>query len=111
MKPPRESLSDLAEITATVGTAIMPITISHIGGGAAGSYSIDPAIGNGLLFDTTTGIISGTPTAVASEITYTITATNGGGDGTATIAITVNPADATRPGVTISSLPESANYS
>ena len=97
------------EITATVGTAIMPTEILSIGGGPVARYSIDPTISNGLLFDTTTGIISGTPMAVASEITYTITATNSGGDGTATIAVTVNPADTTRPGVTISSFPVSAN--
>ena len=88
-----------ATVTATVGTAIADITIDSTtgGGGAVASYSINPAIGNGLLFDETTGTISGTPTAVAEAISYIITATNSGGEDTATVAITVNAADTTAP--------------
>ena len=70
-----------ATVTATVGTAIADITITS-SGGAVASYSIAPDIGNGLMFDTTTGIISGTPDAAASEISYIITATNTGGTAT-----------------------------
>ncbi len=78
-----------AAVTVTVGSAITPITISSSGGDVV-SYSIDPAIANGLSFDATNGIISGTPTAVAPSRTYIITATNSGGMAMATIAITVN---------------------
>ena len=78
-----------ATLVATVGTAITPITISSSGGNVV-SYSIDPAIANELLFDATSGTISGTPTAVAGPTSYTITATNTGGSDTATVAITVN---------------------
>ena len=105
---PRISINR-AMLVANMGSPIMPITITPIGGGAVVSYSINPAIGSGLLFDTGTGTISGTPTAVAEAITYTITATNSGGTATAMVTITVNPADTTRPGVAISSFPESAN--
>ncbi len=105
---PRISISP-ATLVANMGSPIMPITITPIGGGAVVSYGIDPAIGNGLLFDTTDGAISGTPDAVAEAITYTITATNSGGTATAMVTITVNAPDITRPGVAISSLPESAN--
>ena len=80
-----------ATVTATAGTAITPITIDSAGGTVA-SYSIAPAIANGLTFDTSTGTISGTPTAVAEAIPYTITATNSGGTDDATVAITVNDA-------------------
>ena len=79
-----------ATLVATVGSAITPITISSSGGGNVVSYSIDPAIANGLSFNATSGIISGTPTAVAPSRTYTITATNSGGMAMATVAITVN---------------------
>ncbi len=91
-------------VTATVGTAIADITIDSItgGGGAVASYGIAPDIGNGLLFDATTGTISGTPTAVAEAISYTITATNSGGTATATVAITVNAAAVTVPIISIS---------
>ena len=105
---PRISISP-ATLVANMGSPIMPITITPIGGGAVVSYGIAPDIQNGLLFDTTDGAISGTPTAVAEAITYTITATNSGGDGTAMVTITVEAPDTTPPSVTISSLPESAN--
>ncbi len=80
-----------ATLTATVGTAITSVTITS-SGGAVASYSIKPMIGNGLEFDTSTGAISGIPTAAADAVTYTITARNAGGTATATVAITVNPA-------------------
>ena len=44
----------------------------------------------GLSLDTSTGAISGTPTAVTSSATYTITATNTGGSTTADVTIVVN---------------------
>ncbi len=82
---------DPSTLTATVGTAIPPITIVH-NGGAVVSYSISPPIANGLSFNTNTGSISGTPTAVAGAETYTITATNSAGADTASVTITVNAA-------------------
>jgi hypothetical protein len=45
-----------------------------------------------LIFNTSTGVISGTPTAVASSTNYTVTATNTGGSATTTISILVNDA-------------------
>ncbi|EMI68421.1 Ig domain protein [Leptospira noguchii str. Bonito] len=44
------------------------------------SWSINPALPAGLSFNTSTGVISGTPTAVSDPaITYTVTATNSAG--------------------------------
>ena len=40
------------------------------------TYSISPAIDNGLTFSTTTGKIEGTPTNAASSVPYTVTATD-----------------------------------
>ena len=53
-------------------------------------YSISPNLPAGLNFNPTTGEISGTPTAISSNTTYTITATNSGGSSTTTITIVVN---------------------
>jgi hypothetical protein len=77
-------------------------------GGAIASFSISPAISNtpGLAFSTSTGLITGTPTRVASSTTYTITATNGTSpDATATFNLTIN-APETTPSPTPSPTPE-----
>jgi len=51
-------------------------------------YTISPALPAGLSFDVTTGIISGTPTAVTSATTYTITGYNSSGSNATTVSIT-----------------------
>ena len=67
-------------------------------------YRVSPSLPAGLSFSSTTGVISGTPTTVASATNYTITATNGSGSGTAIVNITVNPSnDATLAALSISS--------
>lgn len=44
-------------------------------GGAPSSYAISPSLPAGLALSTSTGFISGTPTATSAIVTYTITAT------------------------------------
>jgi uncharacterized repeat protein (TIGR01451 family) len=75
--------------TFTVGTAITNDVPSNSGGTVI-SYSVNPALPAGLVLNTSTGVISGTPTAISSATNYTITATNSGGSTTATVSITVN---------------------
>ena len=77
-----------ATITAVVGADIGNITVINIGG-VADLYSIVPAITNDLSFNINTGAISGTPSAIASATTYTVTATNSFGSSAATISIEV----------------------
>jgi alpha-tubulin suppressor-like RCC1 family protein len=72
----------------TIGTSITPNTPSS-GGSAVASYAIAPGLPAGLQFDTTTGIISGTPTGLSTPTSYTVTATNTGGSTTASLTITV----------------------
>ena len=85
------SLSSTSE-TSVPGRAIVGYSINS-SGGRISNYSISPDIsstpGNGLIFSTTTGLISGTPTAVAPALTYTITAHNLVGTTSATYTITV----------------------
>ena len=52
-------------------------------------YTINPALPAGLNFDSTTGIISGTPTTGSPTTTYTITGSNISGYSSTTINITV----------------------
>ena len=87
---PAFTLSSSTE-TVNAASAIVGYTITSTGG-AIDSYSISPAISNGLSFSTTTGLISGITTAAAPAVTYTITATNTAGSSTATYSLTVNAA-------------------
>jgi hypothetical protein len=67
--------------------------------GTVTSYSVSPALPFGLSIDTSSGVISGTPSAVASSADYTVTATNGTGSTTATVTIEVSaPAGSTFTG-------------
>jgi outer membrane protein OmpA-like peptidoglycan-associated protein len=86
---PAFTLSSASEFVRE-GNVLAGYVISSTGGVIA-SYSISPAISNspGLMFSSSTGQISGTPTSVASPIVYTITATNATGSTSRTFAITV----------------------
>jgi gliding motility-associated-like protein len=55
----------------------------------ATGYTISPALPAGLIFDSTTGTISGTPLTASAAKTYTLTAYNGGGSSTTTISLAV----------------------
>jgi putative Ig domain-containing protein len=79
-----------ATILANVGT---PITtdIPTVSGTVA-FYTISPPLPSGLSLNSSTGAISGTPTAVSASTTYTITASNSVGNSTANVTIAVNPA-------------------
>ncbi len=79
--------------TYTVGKPIIADTPSS-SGGPVSSYSISPNLPAGLQFNTTTGIISGTPSATSAATSYTITATNAGGSTPTNVSITVNAANA-----------------
>src|SRR5271157_3849558 len=85
--------SALSYTTATAvyikGTAITPNSPTS-SGGAVTAYSVSPALPAGLSLNTSTGVITGTPTAVTATASYTVTASNSAGSTTATLTITVN---------------------
>jgi len=64
-------------------------------------YTIDKALPTGLVFDPTTGTITGTPTTVTPQTSYTVTAYNAGGSSsfTFTIEITDSNTDPDSPTV------------
>jgi len=72
----------------TIGTAIV-VNAPSSSGGTVASYSVQPPLPAGLTLNTTTGVISGTPTAVAAIATYVVTATNSAGSTTTSITISV----------------------
>ena len=80
-------------VVYTVGTAISPLSPTYSGGAAV--YSVIPSLPQGLVLDSGTGIISGTPAPLATAnitATYRVTASNFAGDSVARVSITIDPA-------------------
>jgi Putative Ig domain/Domain of unknown function (DUF4214) len=88
--PPSNLTYSSKSATFTQGTLITADVPTNSGGPVV-SYKISPSLPAGLVFNTATGIISGTPTAVSPATTYTVTATNSGGSTTATLTLAVSP--------------------
>jgi fibronectin-binding autotransporter adhesin len=82
------NLSYITPQTYTKNAAITNLTPTVTG--YVASYSVSPALPAGLSMNTSTGVISGTPTVSLPTITYTITATNTAGSTTFPIVITVS---------------------
>jgi len=74
-------------LSGTVGTAISGLTPEVTG--EVNTYAISPTLPAGLSINATSGVISGTPTAVAASASYTVTASNSGGSTTASVTISV----------------------
>jgi hypothetical protein len=91
VNPPAPNISYTSPDAYVVGTAITALSPTTNGIPVA-SYSVSPALPAGLTLNTSTGVITGTPTTVMAQATYTVTATNVTGTGTFPIVITVNPA-------------------
>ena len=73
----------------TKGSPMTAVTPTASGGPVV-NWAISPSLPVGLIFDTSTGEIWGTPSAVSTQTTYTISAWNTGGTATTSINITVN---------------------
>jgi hypothetical protein len=71
-----ESLSYSSNPGFYVAGIAIPANAPSVFGGAAASYSIAPSLPAGLVLDSTTGILSGTPTATTSATAYFVTASN-----------------------------------
>ena len=73
----------------TVGNTIAPLTPTVIG--SATQFSVAPALPGGLVIDTTTGRITGTPSTAANASNYVVTASSSAGSTTFALALTVQP--------------------
>jgi hypothetical protein len=91
VEAPRELAYSDPSPTYRLGAAITPNTPTSAGGPVE-SYAVEPALVAGLSLDTATGVVSGTPAAVAAAKQFTVTATNSAGSVTATLQIAVNGA-------------------
>lgn len=86
--PPSNLTYPQTNIAATVGVAIS--TDTPMVSGTVGSYTVSPALPAGLSLSTSSGTISGTPTAQSAQATYTVRASNSAGSTTAKVQITVS---------------------
>lgn len=65
---------DVPAQTGVIDHAISPIQVLNVGGAA--TFAISPALPTGIKIDSYLGIVSGVPTEISAEKTYTITATS-----------------------------------
>jgi hypothetical protein len=102
--PQAKAQMDLADGATTVTPVISSATTASGVTNTAFSYTITASntptsfnatnLPAGLSVNTTTGVISGTPTTAATS-TVTVSATNAGGTGTKAVTFTINPATVT----------------
>ena len=91
-------------VSGTTGRAITPTTAITATGFDTPTYTVAPALPAGLSLNASTGVISGTPTAVSGAATYTITATQGTLTASTTLSIAVAQGEKTircRKGTTV----------
>jgi hypothetical protein len=90
-----EPPSDLSYLTNPAdyiqGTAIATNVPNSIGG-ALTSYSVAPALPAGLNIDASTGLVTGTPTAITAMANYIVTGMNSWGVLTTSLRITIDGA-------------------
>ena len=91
VQPPSALSYTTATAVYTQGTAITPNTPISAGGAVA-TYSVSPGLPAGLTLSTSTGVISGTPTAIGATASYMVTASNASGSATTSLTITVKGA-------------------
>ena len=87
--PPTFGNVDAPSISVVAGEAMEPVTLPAVSGGSGTlSYSLTPALPDGLSFEATTRVLAGTPASVADEGTWTLTATDEA-EASATLAVTI----------------------
>jgi hypothetical protein len=86
--PPASVIYTPSTLSCTLNLACGPATPASSGGTVV-TWSVSPALPAGLAINAGTGVIGGTPTALATTAAYTITATNTGGSSTATLSLSV----------------------
>ena len=80
------------EIAKVTGDSVTSLGFTPTGLSGSVTYSISPGLPAGLSFNTSTGVISGTPTSALSRTIFTIKASNGSSTAAAFVAITVTSA-------------------
>jgi hypothetical protein len=71
------------------GVAITP-NVPSVSGGQVATYAVSPALPAGLSLSASSGVITGTPTALAAPAMYTIAAMNAAGSTSASLSLRVD---------------------
>jgi len=85
--PPTISYS--GSYTYLAGQTLSPPITPTLGGGTPTSCTASPTLPTGMVLNSTTCVISGTPTGDAAQQNYTITASNSAGSASGTVSIGV----------------------
>jgi len=88
LAPPSGLSYPVSSAVYAVGVPITP-NVPTVGGGAVASYAVSPPLPAGLALAPATGVLSGTPLALAPAALYVVTASNAAGSATRAIAVTV----------------------
>lgn len=83
-------------VAYTKGIAI-PAETPQVAGGLVETFSVSPALPDGLSLNVANGVISGTPAAVSPMTNYQVTASNRGGSSKTAISIQVDPPQSLSP--------------
>ena len=89
--PPSNVSYGATSLTLSAGVGSSTLTPTNAGGPVV-SWSISPALPEGLSFSATDGSISGVPTVPSAAAQYVVTAQNSGGQLTVALTIAVNAA-------------------
>jgi hypothetical protein len=89
LQPPLSLSYSAVTAVYTLGVTIAPNSPISTGG-MINAFSVSPALPPGLRLSPITGVISGTPTFLAAQANYTVTASNSSGHATSALIITVN---------------------
>jgi gliding motility-associated-like protein len=105
LAPPNISLPQ-SNYTGAPNSNLTAITPQNTGGNA--TFTITPALPNGLSLNAVTGEISGRPTATIAATSFTITATNAAGTSTASFSLIIDQ-DSDGDGILDSTDPDDDN--
>lgn len=85
MTPATQAISGLIGTAIAATSAFAAPTVT-----GTKTFSVSPALPAGLSLNTATGVVSGTPTAVAAQATHVVTATDGTNFATSSLSVVVN---------------------